>query len=62
LSKANLFFKVEVEHDANEKPEKIGEEIVRQIKRAYGVIEAELSHFSVIGVRGPTVCAYMRRK
>jgi len=46
--KTNLFFKVEVEHDSDEKPEKIGDEISRQIKKTYGVIEVELSHFTVI--------------
>jgi hypothetical protein len=44
--RTNLFFKVEVEHDAREKPERIGDEICRQILRVYGVREAELSSFT----------------
>ncbi len=45
MSRSNLFFKVEVEHDADEQPQRIGEEICRQILKVYGVREAELSSF-----------------
>jgi hypothetical protein len=48
MSRTNLFFKVEVEHDAEEKPERIGEAICRQIMKAYGVREAELSSFTPV--------------
>jgi hypothetical protein len=48
MSRTNLFFKVEVEHDQDEQPQKIGEEICRMIKKSYGVKQAELSHFTVI--------------
>ena len=48
VSKTDLFLKVEVQHDSDEKPERIGEELCRQIKKNYGVIGAELSHFTVI--------------
>ncbi len=46
MSRSNLFFKVEVEHDADEQPQKIGEEICRQLRRFYGVRDAELSNYS----------------
>ena len=46
MSRTNLFFKVEVEHDPGEKPEKLGDEIRRQILRVYGVREAELSNYA----------------
>ena len=41
-----LFFKVEVEHDSEEPPERIAGEICRQIERVYGVRMAELSSFN----------------
>ena len=48
MSRTNLFFKVEVEHDAGEKPERIGDEIRRQLMKLYGVRNAELSNYSTI--------------
>ena len=44
--RSHLFFKVEIEHGKDEKPEKLGAEIVRQIRKVYGVEEAELSAFT----------------
>lgn len=44
----NLFFKVEVEHDESEQPEKLGAEICRQLLKIYGVRSAELSNFTPI--------------
>jgi hypothetical protein len=46
MSRTNLFFKVEVEHDPDESPERIGEEIRRTLVRLYGVREVELSSFT----------------
>lgn len=48
MSVTNLFFKVEVEHDREELPERLGEEICRQILRFYGVRAAELTNFTAI--------------
>jgi hypothetical protein len=48
MSRTNLFFKVEVEHEPEEEPERIAVEIRRQLMRLYGVREAELSHFTTI--------------
>jgi hypothetical protein len=48
MSRTNLFFKVEVEHDPDEQPERIAAEIRRQLRKLYGVREAELSHFTAI--------------
>jgi hypothetical protein len=48
LSRTNLFFKVEVEHDPEEKPERIGDEICRHIMKLYGVRDAELSNFTAV--------------
>lgn len=48
MSRTNLFFKVEIEHDPEDKPEKIGNEIVRQIMKFYGVRDAELSNFTKV--------------
>lgn len=48
MSVSNLFFKVEVEHDADETPERIGAEIRRSILRFYGVREVELSNYTTV--------------
>jgi len=46
MSRTNLFFKVEVEHDAEDQPERLGEEIRRQLLRLYGVRDVEFSSFT----------------
>ena len=43
MARTHLFFKVEVEHDEDEDPDKIGEEISRQLRRLYVVRSVELS-------------------
>ncbi len=48
MSRTNLFFKVEVEHDGDEPPERIGEHICRQLLKLYGVRDAELSNFTTV--------------
>ena len=44
MRRTNLFFKVEVEHDADESPQRIGDEILRHLQKLYGVREVELSN------------------
>jgi len=44
--RTNLFFKVEIEHDGEELPQRLGSEICRQIMRVYGVREAEMTNFT----------------
>ena len=46
MQRTNLFFKVEVEHDRSERPEKLGADIARQIAKVYGVRTAELTSFT----------------
>jgi hypothetical protein len=46
MSRSNLFFKVEVEHDSDENPQRIGDEIRRHLKKLYGVLEVELSNIT----------------
>jgi hypothetical protein len=46
MTRTSLFFKVEVEHDKDERPERRGEEICRMIRKLYGVRDAELTHFT----------------
>jgi hypothetical protein len=46
MSRTDLFFKVEVEHDPDENPERIGDEIRHQVLKLYGVREVELSNFT----------------
>jgi hypothetical protein len=48
MKRTNLFFKVELEHDADERPERIGEEIRRQLLKYYGVRHAELTNFTAV--------------
>jgi hypothetical protein len=48
MSRTNLFFKVEVEHEPDEKPERIGSDICRQLLKLYGVRQAELSNFTKV--------------
>ena len=43
MVRTHLFFKVEVEHDEEESPQKIGEEIGRQLRKLYVVRSVELS-------------------
>jgi hypothetical protein len=49
MNRANLFLKIEVELDEDQKPERIGEEICRQILKMYGVRNAELSSVTTCG-------------
>jgi hypothetical protein len=46
MSVTNFFFKVELEHEPGEQPERLGEEIRRQLQRLYGVRTAELTNFT----------------
>jgi hypothetical protein len=46
MNRTNLFFKIEVEHDPDDPPEKIGDEIAQRLMKWYGVRNAELSHFT----------------
>jgi hypothetical protein len=48
MSRTNLFFKVELEHDPEENPERIGGEIRRQLLKIYGVREAELASITAV--------------
>ena len=52
MSVTNLFFKVELEHDAGESPQRIAGEIRRQLLRFYGVREVELSNFTTMEESG----------
>lgn len=48
MAVTNLFIKVEIEHDDEEKPQKLGAEICRQILKVYGVRSAEMSSFTSV--------------
>jgi hypothetical protein len=48
MSRTNLFFKVEVEHDREDDPQRLGEEIGRQLLKLYGVERVELSNFAAV--------------
>jgi hypothetical protein len=46
MSRTNLYLKIEVEHDPEETPQRIGEELCRQLMKLYGVRQAEVAGFS----------------
>lgn len=46
--RTNLFFKVEIEHEPDEAPQRIGEEIRRQILKWHGVRDAELANYTTL--------------
>jgi len=46
MKRTNLFLKVEVEHDKEEKPERLAEELCRMLRKLYGVRDAELTNFT----------------
>lgn len=48
MSRTNLFFKVELEHEPEEKPERLGDEICRRLLKVYGVRIAELTNFTTL--------------
>ena len=48
MKRSNLFFKVELEHESDESPERTGEEICRRIAKFYGVVSAELTNVTSI--------------
>ncbi len=50
MARTNLFFKVEIEHDEDERPEKLGEELCRQLMKFYGVRSAELTNYTTLDI------------
>lgn len=48
MSRTNLFIKVEVEHDREDNPQRLGEEICRKLLKLYGVRKAEFSSFATV--------------
>lgn len=48
MTVTNLFIKVEIEHDEDEAPERLGREICRQVLKIYGVRSAEVSSFTAV--------------
>ena len=44
MKRVDLYIKVELEIDEDEKPEKVGSEIVRQLEKLYVVRRAEVSN------------------
>ena len=46
MSRTYLFFKVEIDIEPNEQPQRIGDEICRRLLKLYGVRHAELSSYT----------------
>lgn len=49
MVRTDIFLKVVVEHEADERPDKLAEEIVRRLEKLYGVRHAEISSMVVQG-------------
>ncbi len=45
MPRTDLFIKIEIDHDAHESPQAIGDELCRRIMKFHGVRSAELSSF-----------------
>jgi hypothetical protein len=45
MARTDIFLKVTVDHGADESPQRLANEIVRQVSKVYGVRKAELSNF-----------------
>lgn len=45
MPRTDLFLKVEIEHDPDERPQDLAEEICRQVRKLHGVRAAELSSY-----------------
>jgi hypothetical protein len=48
MHRTHLFLKVEIEHDEQEPPERLGNDICRQLLKIYGVRKAELASFTAV--------------
>jgi hypothetical protein len=46
MHRTSLFFKVVIEHDDEDQPDRLGREICRQLMKVYGVRSAELTSFT----------------
>ena len=45
MARMDLYIKVEVDLDRGEDPKRIASEICRQVRKVYGVRQAEMSNF-----------------
>lgn len=44
MARTDLYLKLELDHEADEKPERLASEICRQLLKMYGVRSAEVSN------------------
>lgn len=49
MARTDLYLKVVIDHDEEEKPQKLALEICRQVEKVYGVRSAELSSYQTRG-------------
>lgn len=45
MARTDLYLKITIEHDPDEKPERLAKEICRMARKTYGVRDAELTSF-----------------
>lgn len=52
MARSDLYIKVVIDHDREEKLERLAAEICRQIEKVYGVRDAELTNYVTRGTEG----------
>ncbi len=45
MPRTDLYIKVVIDHDEEDTPQKLGDEICRQVSKVYGVRTAEMTNF-----------------
>ncbi|HYO82620.1 MAG TPA: hypothetical protein VES20_14545 [Bryobacteraceae bacterium] len=45
MARSDLYIKVVIDHEKEDKPEKLGAEICRNVEKVYGVRTAELTNY-----------------
>jgi hypothetical protein len=45
MPRTDLYIKVVIDHDEHDTPQKLGDELCRQLAKVYGVRAAELTNF-----------------
>jgi hypothetical protein len=45
MARTDLYIKVVIDHDEDDTPQKLGDEVCRQVSKVYGVRTAELTNY-----------------
>jgi hypothetical protein len=52
MPRTDLYIKVVIDHDTEDKPERLAAEICRQVEKVYGVRTAEMTNYLTRGSEG----------